>query len=299
MDLATPKWIAESKNESLKIVRVPAVMNKSWEQWFLLSSDRHWDNPKSNRKLQEKHLNQAVERGAGVIDVGDFFCAMQGKGDHRGHKGDVRPEHATNTYLDSLIGTCSEWIRPWSKIWILLSHGNHETKVLSLKETDLTKRLCDNMALEYGSPVSAGGYSGWVVFQFSDTSSKTGTQRIRKTINLHWFHGSGGGGASTRGVQYINQHATIWPDADILVSGHIHHQWCVPIQRSRLTAKGIVKQDTQWHVCTPTYKDEFADGQGGWAVERGMGPRPLGAWWIRFWYDRDANDIRFTILPAD
>jgi hypothetical protein len=24
-----------------------------WEQWYLLSSDRHWDNPHSDRKLQK------------------------------------------------------------------------------------------------------------------------------------------------------------------------------------------------------------------------------------------------------
>ena len=49
-----------------------------WEQWVLLTSDRHWDNPKSDHALQIKHLIQAVERNAIIIDAGDLYCAMQG-----------------------------------------------------------------------------------------------------------------------------------------------------------------------------------------------------------------------------
>jgi len=37
---------------------------KDWEQWFLLSSDRHWDNPHSDWELQKKHLDLARKRNA-------------------------------------------------------------------------------------------------------------------------------------------------------------------------------------------------------------------------------------------
>ncbi len=70
-----------------------------------------WDNPKSDQALQVKHLEQAKIAGAGIIDGGDFFCAMQGTGDPRGNKSDIRPEHNNANYLDSLVETASDWIQ--------------------------------------------------------------------------------------------------------------------------------------------------------------------------------------------
>jgi hypothetical protein len=64
-------------------------------QEFLLISDLHWDNPHCNRGLLTNHLKEAQRRNAGVIVNGDFFCLMQGKGDPRRSKEDIRPEHTT------------------------------------------------------------------------------------------------------------------------------------------------------------------------------------------------------------
>ena len=69
---------------------------KAWDQWVLLSSDRHWDNPKSNRGLQKRHLELAKERKAIIIDNGDLFCLMQGRYDPRGNKSAIRPEHTVS-----------------------------------------------------------------------------------------------------------------------------------------------------------------------------------------------------------
>jgi hypothetical protein len=50
------------------------VYKSGEEFWYLLTADRHWDNPDSDWDLQIKHLKEARERDAMVIDVGDFFC---------------------------------------------------------------------------------------------------------------------------------------------------------------------------------------------------------------------------------
>ena len=58
------------------------------------------------------------------------------------------------------------------------------------------------------------------------------------------------------------------------------------MKRFRISKSDKLYQDTQWHITTPTYKDEFADGHGGWAVEKELPPKPLGCYWIRFyWYE--------------
>lgn len=48
---------------------------EGFEQWYLLTSDWHWDNPKCNRELLRKHINQAKERNAKILVFGDLFCA--------------------------------------------------------------------------------------------------------------------------------------------------------------------------------------------------------------------------------
>lgn len=280
MSAGKPAWSVRRLPSGVAEVRCPWINRKGWEQWFLLSSDRHWDNPKSDHSLQEDHLNEAVRRGAGVIDCGDFFCAMQGTGDPRGHKSAIRPEHNTDKYLDSLVETASEWIRPWDQHFVMIGKGNHETKVTSRKETDLTERLCYDMNVR-SSPVVSGEYNSWVRIRFQDSHGS----KIR-TFNIKVYHGSGGGGASTRGAQQINVRATWWPNADIVVSGHTHHSWHIPIVREILRPSGEVKEEVQHHVSCPTYKREW--GGAGFSVERGFGPRPIGAYWVRFF--RKADD---------
>ena len=70
-----------------------------WTQRFLLSADRHHDNPHTDQALERRHLEEVLTSGAGIIDLGDLFCAMQGKFDKRSSKNDLRPEHKSGDYL--------------------------------------------------------------------------------------------------------------------------------------------------------------------------------------------------------
>jgi hypothetical protein len=97
------------------------------EQWFLLQSDVHWDNPHCDRDLLVKHWKQAKERHAPILDNGDFFCAMQGKWDKRANKSDLRPEHQCGDYLDALVRTAADALRPTRDLLTLRGSGNHES----------------------------------------------------------------------------------------------------------------------------------------------------------------------------
>jgi len=93
-------------------------------QEFLLLSDLHWDNPKCDRALLTNHLEEAKRRGAKVLVNGDFFCLMQGKGDPRRSKDDIRPEHNNGRYLDSIVDTAVEWFRPYADLLLVLGYGS-------------------------------------------------------------------------------------------------------------------------------------------------------------------------------
>ena len=72
------------------------------ENRIALLSDLHWDNPKCDRKMLKRHLDYCLEHNIPVFINGDFFCLMNGRGDKRGNKSDILPEHNNARYLDSV-----------------------------------------------------------------------------------------------------------------------------------------------------------------------------------------------------
>src|SRR5690625_7541142 len=81
----------------------------TWEQWVLLLANRHFDSVHSDRNLQRQHLDEAVVRGALIIEIGDTVDLMQRRNDRRGSKGSVRHEHKTDDYFTSVIDEAIEW----------------------------------------------------------------------------------------------------------------------------------------------------------------------------------------------
>lgn len=276
---------------SRSVVDVEFRLRAGESQWFLLSADRHWDNPKTDLVMQRKHLEQAVERGAGVIDCGDLFCAMQGKYDPRGTKSDIRPEHNGADYLDRLVSTAADWFKPYAGNIIMIGQGNHESSILKRLETDLTTRLVERInATTKGANIQRAGFSGWVVFRASIGGNNVQTKR------LAWHHGYGGDAPVTKGVIQTNRMAVYLPDADFVVTGHTHNEWQFPIPRVRISNKGTIHHDEQLHLKLPTYKEEYRDGYSGWHIERGGPPKPVGAVWLRFY--NDAGEIKTEVTRA-
>jgi len=56
--------------------------------------------------------------------------------------------------------------------------------------------------------------------------------------------------------------------------------WMVTLARERLV-NNTVKLDNQVFIRTPGYKNDYGDGSQGWAIERGMPPKPLGSAWLK------------------
>lgn len=243
---------------------------------FLLTADQHWDNPDCLRDMFEKHLKQCKADGAMAFIFGDFFCAMQGKYDKRSDKSKLRPEHQTAKYLDSLVSTAAEWLMPYREQIGVIGLGNHETTILKNHETHLIERLVERLNVPVSDhKVYMGGYGGYIRFMFEHKAGGA-----RKSLTLKYFHGHGGGGPVTKGVIQSQRQAVFMPDADIVVSGHVHEEYLISYTRERIDHMGKITLQSQWHVRTPTYKDEYKDGFGGWHIETGKPPKPIGAWWL-------------------
>jgi hypothetical protein len=112
------------------------------------------------------------------------------------------------------------------------------------------------------------------------------------------MHGSGGGAPVTKGVIKTNRRAVVYPDAHIVLSGHTHDAYCVPIARERISEACNVFTDDQLHVQIMSYKSATVGRGVGWEVEKEFAAQPVGAYWLEFWYDRSVDRIRYDARRA-
>ena len=256
-------------------------------QDFLLRGDAHHDNPHSLHDREKEDLDEAQRRGACILDVGDLFCAMGGRADpRRARKGVTRTEHLdAEDYFDSLVKHAAAFYAPYAKSFAMIAHGNHETAVLKNQNTDLTARLIERLNERTGSTIEHGHYSGDIYIMVKSGKHKCG-------FWLTYFHGSGGGGLMTLGTLAIRRQASWNPMAQVVVCGHIHERWAVEIVRkvpSIRSGRVSVDLESQWHIRTGCYKEEYGDGHGGFHVERGAPPKPVGGMWMRVGIRRDQS----------
>ena len=268
----------EHTNRSVLTVRMAIKSAAKWEQWFLLRSDAHHDNPKCRQDLERRHLVEARERNAGVLDFGDLFDAMQGKGDRRATKAALRDELRKDAYFDALVSTAADFYEPYAHNFMMIGRGNHETSVTQKVEIDLTNSLVETLNIRTGSNIQSGGYTGWVRFMFI----RAGAHRQSRTL---WYtHGSGGGGPVTQDLTSSHRQRA-YIDSDMIVSGHSHDAWYSEVVKLGLSHGGSQVGRPVHLIKIPTFKDDYGDGYSGWHVGTGKPPKPLGAWWLRFWWD--------------
>jgi hypothetical protein len=259
----------------------------------LLLSDLHWDNPKCDRVLLKKHLDLALAGGNDVHLNGDTFCLMQGAYDPRKSKSDIRPEHNVNNYLDAVVNDAIEWFKPYAHIIKVVGYGNHESNIVRRQETDVIQRFVFGLNRECNTEIQAGGYGGWIVYHFLDGKV------IRKSFKIKYMHGFGGGGAVTRGVIQFNRMSAFIEGADMIWMGHVHECNEVIYTNEFLNRNNSIELRNILMVRTATYKEEYNSGLGGWHVERGATPKPLGGRWLEMCPERKYyNNEAHTTLNA-
>lgn len=278
----------ESPERNVLIVRFPEI-SAGWSQWLMLSTDRHHDNKCCDRELEDKHLKKARQRQALIIDAGDLFCAMQGKYDPRSNMDSIRAEDVGQDYLDRIVSHAARDYGPYAEHWLVIGRGNHETNIRKRHGTDLTSNLVHRLNTVHGARAHVGGYGGWVRFVFKMNGTKS------QSINLKYFHGKSTSAPVTKGVIQTNRQAVYLPDASIVLNGHNHDTYHVPIPRERLTQYGNVKRDVVDFVRTPGYKDGWRKGELGYDAEQGS-PKSLGCAWVRLYYDAAESRIERDIF---
>ena len=237
-------------------------------------SDIHWDNPKCDWDYLKRHLDYCVKENMPIMINGDMFCLMQGRGDKRSSKSDIRPEHNNSKYLDSVVETAVKWWSPYAHLLTVIGYGNHETAIIKWQETDILQRFVDLLNYKNGTSVQTGGYGGWLIIrQKYDGTSEASTK-------VKYFHGSGGGGVVTKGAINLTRSLEMYEDFDVFTMGHIHENAARNDVRETIKTNaksGIKIEHKDLHLMlTGAYKEEYEDGSKGWHIERGAPPKPMG-----------------------
>lgn len=275
----------------MKVIRhgsnVHELQIEGKETKIAMLSDLHWDNPKCDRDLLKKHLDYCKEHNIPVMVNGDFFCLMQGRGDNRRNKSDIRPEHNNAKYLDSIVTTAVEWFEPYADILTVIGYGNHETGIIKWQETDILQRFVDLLNLKCNSNVQTGGYGGWLIVKLIE-NTKIFSTRIK------YFHGSGGGGVVTKGALNLTRALELYEGCDVYTMGHIHENSARNDVRDTLNHnayKGYYVSHKPIHLMiTGTYKEEYQEGAKGWHVERGAPIKPTGGRFLTIKTERDRSN---------
>lgn len=295
----TKKWEASKVCAQVVDIQVPVAANAKWEQWVLRTSDRHHDNLHCDQAMELRHLKEARERNAIIVDSGDLFCAMQGKWDRRSDQDAVREEHRGNNYLDKLVSTAADFYAPYADLFAMMSPGNHETSIRKHHETDLTDRLIERLNA-CGGNIQKGSYSGFIRWRFftgdKDKRHDRYTKGFSRTVVEKYHHGYGGGGPVTRGVIQNNREGSNYV-ADIYSMGHTHDANIDYRRVKGLSKCGRILTTDRLHVRIPSYKDEHTTGDG-WANERGGAPKMQGAVWYRFFFSPQDHLIKVEAVFA-
>jgi hypothetical protein len=286
--MTTRAWSIDTANTSVPTLR--ATLKSTDELQILYLGDLHWDHAQCERAALKRVLDEAVARDAAIVLLGDSLCLMQGQGDKRGHKGALRPEHSTDAYFSTVVDDFADWFAPYAgHTWFVLE-GNHESAVRKHHEIDVT-RLWVSRLNASGATIQYPGYA---------TYARVMLQVYTKRASLRFFahHGHGGGGEVTRGAIQAQRRAVLYPDANWIVSGHVHSSYLVDHEQFRINDAGRPFVSVQSHASVGTWKNEFGSGGGGWHVEKGRGPRQASGWWVkvradgqavpRWWFEKAA-----------
>lgn len=278
-------------------LKIAHKFQAGWSQKYLITSDIHWDSPECYIRLLHQHLREAKEANALWIDNGDFFDVIGSANDPRGGKSAVIEEVNGGNYLDLLIDKAEEEFGEYADLLVYAGTGNHESKILSRKETDMTRRFVERMNARRSPElpkVYRAGYTGWIRFSFE---SEGGGKRSSLFMKLE--HGQGGNAPVTRGVIQTNRRQVRTQGATFFVSGHIHSEFSVPIivERPNLSTSRI-EQHKSLHIQIGSYKADFRmDGAATWSMEKHGNPAPVGGAWLEFFCKGDSILWRYT--PAD
>ena len=239
---------------------------------FFFFSDTHLDSLFCQTDVFLSHLRQMAAAGAYFLCVGDMVDAMMGRYDPRRSQEELLPEfRGRDDYYDAVVDYVAGRLLPFKERLIFLGQGNHELAVKKHVGTDLSARVGRILNQNrQAPPVQVGGYTGYIVIRIL-TNGKPRANTI-----IYYAHGSGGAAPVTRGVIRTNRQAVFLENVAVVLNGHNHQGYVVPIVMEGVNKALRTSRHIVWFLRTPGYKNEWARERSGYVAQKNTGPHPLG-----------------------
>lgn len=269
-------------------IRIDVEIKRNYDNAFyiLLRGDAHHDSVDCDRTLEKKHLNLIKEKKGIILDLGDLFDAMQGRADKRGNKSALREELKCANYWNKLVDETAKNYESYAENFAVLLKGNHEQSVVDKFELDITQMLAEKLQAKGSQCLSCGSVQ-FVHICFLDGQA-------RHSIVFYLKHGSGGGGAVTRGVIDSARTNSIVEGVDIIARGHTHESWIVETPRLKYSHRSGVSSDNVYHINVPSYKKNYANSNS-WEAGQNHNMKALGAYFIKCFFQPTTDKYDFEI----
>jgi hypothetical protein len=248
-------------------------------EWFLLMSDLHIDSTKHRLDLLNKLLKQAQDKGAGVLMFGDIFDAMQSRNDKRRSVSALKEQfNNREDYVDAIVEDVAKILRPYADNIMFIGYGNHETNLIKHLNTDILKRLVEELRKQ-NEQIVLGGYGGYIRLRYRKylNGNAVGSS---KNFTIAYHHEGGAGNAPvTEGIINAKRRMQWCVDFDIMLSGHNHKSWIMHQTQERISEKNRLKRKLVTLLKIPSLKDKEEMGYS-WDITNDFPPPVNGAYWL-------------------
>jgi predicted phosphodiesterase len=246
-----------------------------------LLSDLHIDSKHTDKKKVKKLLDEAKEAGYLICIFGDLLDVMGGKYDKRTLKGDIKQKHNEDNYLNCVIEDAATLLAPYVDN-LFISAGNHEKEIDKRFELYLLEMLSDRIYRKtHKNLVWTKNYAGFIA-----VSVKSKTRKVQLGKTIFYNHGKDSNAVMTFGTLNIKRNSSII-DADVFVSGHIHTNFLVPVNRLSLSSRRKIKVTEQIHIQLGTAKKTI--GLDYFSAKKGFSPASTSFYDLTFELKNESN----------
>jgi UDP-2,3-diacylglucosamine pyrophosphatase LpxH len=250
---------------------------------FRFLSDLHLDSPYTDLKKVKKLFDEAKEKDYKIVIIGDLLDVMGGKFDRRTIKGDLRPEHNVDNYINKVCEDAADFLLPYIDNIALITAGNHEKEIDKRMECYLLEFIDLYIHKKSGKSLNwTQEYAGYIRLH-----AKRKNSQHSECTKIFFCHGKDGNATMSFGVLNVKRNASVI-DADIMISGHVHKNYSVPLNRLFLNTKGVVRVKEQLHLQLGTSKE--SKGVDYFSARKGFDPASTSFYDVDFELKHSVQD---------
>lgn len=284
------------------ITRKRHVNRLSDWQYILGMADLHLGCPNADVKAIRKWFDEARERNARAILVGDVFDGILAK-DIRRYAPSVIVKELWGR--DDIINASVEYVAgilaPYADMIDVIGVGNHEDAILKYHTVDITELLVQSLNQHLKDrnidhKIVNGGYTGYVQYTRCEESGNR-----QAAFNVLYHHGSGGESPVTRGMIDINRKDVNW-DYDLFLFGHKHHRFAAADLSMGINSFGTYYAKPRMAIQVGAFRKNYGDrtgqksiGTAGYSEMSNAKPVPVGASFAKWRYNRNQTDGKDNI----